>query len=80
MMRAVAPKAMYNGERFEMLRTKGKEGFCEGKSRMDDEMESYDGDPRLLMKPLEVMLRSYLYRSRFGEGEMCSRAIEGAMI
>ena len=68
MTRTVTPKAMYNREWFEMLRTKGEEGLCEGKSRVDDEMESYDGNPRLLMKPLKVVLRSYLDRSEFGKG------------
>ena len=67
MTRAVTPKAMYDREGFEMLRTKGEEGFCEGKGRVDDEMESYDGNPRLLVKPLKVVLRSYLNRSGFCE-------------
>ena len=80
MTRAVTPKAMYNREGFEMLRTEGKKGFSKSKSRMDDEMEGYDGNPRFLVKPLKVVLRSYLDRSGFCEGEMCSRAIEGAMV
>ena len=80
MLRTITPKTMYNREGFEMLRSKGEEGFCKGKGRMDDEMESYNGDPGLLVKPLKVMLRSYLDRSGFGEGEVCSRAIEGAMV
>ena len=80
MSRTVTPKAMNNREWFEMLRTKGKEGFCEGKGRVDDEVESYNGDSRLLVKPLKVVLRSYLNRSGFCEGEMCGRAIEGTMI
>ena len=67
MARAVTPKAMNNRKRFEMLRTKGEEGFCKGEGGVDDEMESYDRDSRLLMKPLEVMFRSYLNRSGFCE-------------
>ena len=47
---------------------------------MDDEMERYDRNSRFLVKPLKVVLRSYLNRSGFREGEMCSRAIEGAVV
>ena len=79
MTRAVTPKAVYSGEGFEMLRTEGKEGFSKCKGGVDDEMECDDGNPRFLMKPLEVVLRSYLDRSGFCEGEMGSRAIKGAM-
>ena len=43
-------------------------------------MKGDDGDPRLLMKPLKVVLRSYLNRSRFCEGEVGSRAIECPVI
>ena len=56
MTRAITPEAMNNRERFEMLRTKGEEGFCKGEGRMDNEMEGYERDSRLLMKPLEVVL------------------------
>ena len=56
MTRAVTPKAMNNRERFEMLRTKGEEGFCKGEGRADDEVESYDRNSRLPMKPLKVVL------------------------
>ena len=56
MTRAVTPKAMNNRERFEMLRTEGKKGFCKGEGRMDDEVKGYEGNPRLLVKPLEVVL------------------------
>ena len=80
MARTITPKAMDNGEGFEMLGPEGKEGFCECKGGVDEEMKGDDGNPRLLMKPLEVVLRSYLNRSRFHEGEVCGRAIEGAMI
>ena len=79
MTRAVAPEAMNNRERFEMLRTKGEEGFCKGEGRVNDEMESYNRNSRFLMKPLKVMLGSYLNRSGFCEGKVCSRTIEGAM-
>ena len=57
----------------------GEEGFCKGEGRVYDEVESYNRNSRLLMKPLKVVLRSYLDRSRFCEGEVCSRTIEGAM-
>ena len=79
MTRAITPEAMNNRERFEMLRTKGEEGFCKGEGRMDDEVEGYYRDSRFFVKPLEVMLGSYLNGSRFREGEVCSRTIEGAM-
>ena len=55
MTRAVTPKAMNNRESFKMLRTKGEEGFCKSEGRMDDEMEGYERNSRLLMKPLEVV-------------------------
>ena len=55
MTRAVTPKTMYNREGFEMLRTKGKEGFCEGESGMDNKVEGDDRNSRFLMKPLEVV-------------------------
>ena len=80
MTRTVTPKTMYNREGFEMLRTKGEEGLCEGEGRVNDEMEGDNGNSRLLVKPLKVVLRSYLNRSGFCEGEVCSRAIEGAMV
>ena len=80
MTRTVTPKTMYNREGFEMLRTKGEEGLCEGESGMDDEMEGYDGNSRLFVKPLKVVFRSYLNRSGFCEGEVCSRVIERTMI
>ena len=67
MTRAVTPKAMNNRERFKMLRTEGKKGFCKGEGRVDDEMEGYKRNSRLLVKPLEVVLRSYLDRSGFGK-------------
>ena len=56
MVRTITPKAMDNRERFEMLRAKGEEGFCKGEGGMDDEMEGYERNPGLLMKPLEVVL------------------------
>ena len=76
---AVTPKTMNNRERFEMLRTKGEEGFRKGEGRMNDKMEGYERNSRLLMKPLKVMLRSYLDGSGFCKGKVCSRTIEGAM-
>ena len=79
MTRAVTPKAMNNREGFEMLGTKGEEGFCKGEGRMDDKVESYNRNSRFFMKPLKVMLGSYLNRSGFCEGKVCSRTIEGAM-
>ena len=80
MTRAVTPKAMYNREGFEMLRTKGEERFCECESGVNDEVKGNEGDSRLLVKPLKIVLRSYLNRSRFCEGKMGGRAIEGPMI
>ena len=80
MTRAVTPKAVYNREGFEMLRTEGKEGFCECKGGMDNEVEGDNGNPRFLVEPLKVVLRSYLDGGRFCEGEVGSRAIEGPMI
>ena len=80
MARTITPKAMDDGKGFEMLRTEGKEGFCECKSGMDDEMEGDDGNSRLLVKPLKIVLRSYLDRSGFRKGEVCSRTIEGTMV
>ena len=80
MTRTVTLKAMYDREGFEMLGTKCEEGFCECKCGMDDEVEGYNGYPRLLVKPLKVVLRSYLKRSWFCEGEVGSGAIEGPMI
>ena len=79
MTRAVTPKAMNDREGFKMLRAEGKKGFCKGESRVDNEMESYKGNSRLFMKPLEVVFRPYLNRSGFCEGKVCSRTIEGAM-
>ena len=67
MSRTVTPKAMYNREGFEMLGTESKEGLSEGKGGVDDEMKCDDGNPSLLMKPLKVVLRSYLDRSWLGE-------------
>ena len=75
----IAPKAMNNREGFEMLGTKGKEGFCERKGGVDNEMEGYKGNSGFSMKPLEVMFRSYLNRGRFCEGKVCGRTIEGAV-
>ena len=46
---------------------------------MDDEVKGYKRNSRFLVKPLEVVLRSYLNRSRFCKGEVCGRTIEGAM-
>ena len=79
MSRAVTPKTMNNRERFEMLRAKSEEGFCKGKSRVDDEMEGYKRNSRLFVEPLEVVLGPYLNRSGFSEGEMCGGAIEGTV-
>ena len=76
----VTPKTVYNREGFEMLGPKREEGFCEGEGRVDDEMEGDNGNSRLFVKPLEVVLRSYLDRSGFCEGEVCGRVIEGAMV
>ena len=80
MTRAIVPKTMDYGEGFEMDRSKGEEGFGEGKCGVDDEMKGYYRNPRFLMKPLEVMLRSYLEGSGFCEREICSRMIERAMM
>ena len=80
MSRTITPKAVDYREGFEMLGTEGKEGFCECKGGVDDKMECDDGNPRLLVKPLKVVLRSYLNRSGFCEGEVCGRAIERTMI
>ena len=80
MTRTITPEAMDNREGFEMLGAEGKEGFCKCKGRVDDEMECNDRNPRLLMKPLKVVLQSYLNRSRFCEGEVGSGTIEGAMM
>ena len=68
MTRAITPKTMDNRERFEMLRSKSEQGFCEGESGVDNKMESDNWNPRFLMKPLEVVFRPYLYRSRLCEG------------
>ena len=76
---AITPKAMYNREGFEMLRTECEERFSEGKGGVDDEVEGYDGNPRFFVKPLKVVLRSYLNRSGFCEGKVCGGTIEGAM-
>ena len=80
MTRTVAPKAMYNREGFKVLGSKGKEGFGECKGGVDDKMEGDYGNPRLLVKPLEVVLRPYLDRSRFCKREMGGGAIEGPMV
>ena len=79
-MRTVTPKAMYDREGFEMLGTKGEERLCKSKGGMDNEVKGDNGDSGLLVKPLEVVLRSYLNRSRFCEGEMGSRTIERSVI
>ena len=42
-------------------------------------MKGYERNSRFLMKPLEIVLRSYLNRSGFCEGEVRSRTIEGMM-
>ena len=55
-MRAITPKAVNNRERFEMLGTKGEEGFRKGEGGVYDEVEGYDRNPKLLMKPLKVVL------------------------
>ena len=47
---------------------------------MDNEVKGYKGNPRLLVKPLKVVLRSYLDGSGFCKGEVGSRAIKGMMI
>ena len=47
---------------------------------MDDEVKGDKGNPRLLMKPLKVVLCSYLNRSRLCEGKVGSRAIESPMM
>ena len=47
---------------------------------MNDKMKGDKGNPRLLVKPLKVVLCSYLNRSRFCEGEVGSRAIESPMM
>ena len=80
MTRAVTPKAVYNREGFEMLRSKGEERLCECESGVDDKVKGYNGDSGLLVKPLKIVLRPYLNRSWFGEREMGSRTIEGPMI
>ena len=80
MTRTITPKTMYNREVFEMLRTEGEEGFCECKCGVDNEVECNNGNPRLLVKPLEIVLCSYLNGSRFGKGEVGSWAIEGPMV
>ena len=76
----VTPKTMYNREGFKMLGTEGKEGLGECKGGMDDKVEGYYGNPRFLMKPLEVVFSSYLERSRFCKGEIGGGLIEGAMM
>ena len=43
-------------------------------------MEGYEGNSRLLMKPLKVVLRSYLNGSRFCKGKVGGRVIKGPMI
>ena len=80
MTRTVTPKATHNREGFKMLRTKGEEGFSECKGGMDDKMKGDNGNPRFLVKPLKVVLRSYLDGSGFCKGEVGSRAIKGPMI
>ena len=80
MTRAVTPKAVYNREGFEMLRTEGKEGFRECKGGMDNEVEGDNRNSRFLVEPLKVVLCSYLDRGRFCKGEVGSGTIEGPMI
>ena len=80
MTRTIAPKAMDNREGFEMLGSECKEGFGECKGGMNDKVKGNDGNPRLLVKPLKVVLQSYLDRSGFCKGEVCGRTIEGTMI
>ena len=70
---------MDNREGFEMLGTKGEEGFGKGESRVDNKMEGYKGNSGFFMEPLEVMFRPYLNRSRFCEGKVCGRTIEWMM-
>ena len=79
MTRTVAPKAMDNGKRFKMLRSKGKEGFCKSERRVDDKVKGYKRNSRFLVEPLEVMFRPHLDGSGFCEGEMGSRAIKGVV-
>ena len=79
MTRAITPKTVNDREGLKMLRAEGKKRFCKGEGRVDDEMKGYEWNSSLLMKPLEVVLRSYLNRSGFGKGEVCGRTIEGAV-
>ena len=51
----VTPKAVYNRKGFEMLRTESEERFSESKSGVYNEVEGYNGNPRFLVEPLEVM-------------------------
>ena len=76
----ITPKTMYDREGFEMLRTKSEEGFSESKGGVDNKMEGYKGNPRFFMKPLKVMLGSYLDRSGFGKRKVGGRTIERTMI
>ena len=80
MTRTITPKAVDDGEGFEMNGTKGKQGFAECKCGMDDEVEGYYRDSRLVMEPLEVVFGPYLNGSGFCEGEVGSGVVEGAMI
>ena len=80
MTRTITPKAMYNRKGFKVLRTESEERFSESKGGVDNKMEGYKGNPRFFMKPLKVMLRSYLNGSRFGKGKVGGRTIERAMI
>ena len=80
MTRAITPETVNDGEGLEVDGTEGKKGLAECKCRMDDEVESYYRNPGFLMEPLKVMLSPYLNRGWFGEGEVSSRAIEGAVV
>ena len=67
MTRAVTPEAMDDRKGFEMDRAESKKGFPKGESRVDDEVEGYQRNPRFLMDPLEVVFNPYLNRSGFGK-------------
>ena len=80
MTRAITPKTVNDREGFGMDGTKGEKGLAEGEGGVNNEVKGNQGNSRLLVKPLEVVLRSYLNGSRFCEGEVGSRAIESPMI
>ena len=76
----IAPQAMYDRKGFKVLRTESEERFSESKGGVDNKMEGYKGNPRFFMKPLKVMLGSYLDRSGFGKRKVGGRTIERTMI